>query len=269
LDKQGSQGVKKNKAPKGWRSIVGGGFDHQFFDNKKLDELERKEHDWKQYNEQPEEWKNKKGEKKGPPPEFTEEDAQLKEDLMCKGFSNWNKRDFFKFINCCEQFGRDNIEMFGELYAVGKTFEEVKEYSRVFWKNYTKIENYRKYMERIEKGEIEIAIRNSIDKAINDKFNQLEDKFIERNPEKDLKDFTLHDIEIVYDKPQEGEGGEDILEFTPEEDKIYAMGLFKYTYGYFELLKNDVRNSPLFLFNWAVYTRTTAAIQRRCDYLIQ
>jgi hypothetical protein len=47
------------------------------------------------------------------------------------------------------------------------------------------------------------------------------------------------------------------------------MGLFKYTYGYFELLKSDIKNSPLFLFNWAVQTRTNATIQKRCDYLIQ
>ena len=46
------------------------------------------------------------------------------------------------------------------------------------------------------------------------------------------------------------------------------MGLFKYTYGYFELQRNDIRNSPYFLFNWAVKTRTAADIQRRCDFLI-
>lgn len=36
-----------------------------------------------------------------------------------------------------------------------------------------KIENYKKYLERIEKGENEIEKRKSIDKAIEDKFMQL------------------------------------------------------------------------------------------------
>jgi SWI/SNF-related matrix-associated actin-dependent regulator of chromatin subfamily A member 5 len=87
----------------------------------------------------------------------------LKEELMSQGFSNWNKRDFYKFINCCEHFGRNNIDLFAELYAVGKTYEEVKHYSKVFWKNITKIENYKKYLERIERGEMEIEFRRSID----------------------------------------------------------------------------------------------------------
>ena len=89
---------------------------------------------------------------------------------MRQGFANWNKRDFFKFINMCELFGRDNFEMFGELLAVGKTIEEIKTYSLVFWQNYQKIDKYEKYIERIEKGEQEIAKRRSIDKAIDDKF---------------------------------------------------------------------------------------------------
>lgn len=44
--------------------------------------------------------------------------------------------------------------------------------------------------------------------------------------------------------------------------------MFKYTYGYWDLLKNEIRNCPYFLFNWVVQTRTPADIQKRCDYLI-
>jgi hypothetical protein len=46
------------------------------------------------------------------------------------------------------------------------------------------------------------------------------------------------------------------------------MGLFKYTYGYFELMKNDLRNSPYFRFNMVVQTRSVEEIQRRSDFLI-
>jgi len=50
------------------------------------------------------------------------------------------------------------------------------------------------------------------------------------------------------------------FEFSVEEDKFYAFGLFKYTFGYWEIMKNELRNSPHFLFNWAVHTRTNADI---------
>ena len=70
----------------------------------------------------------------------------------------------------CEIYGRDNFEMFSDLLVTGKTVEDIKEYSEVFWKNYKKIYKYEKYIDRIEKGEAEIYKRNSIDKAIEDKF---------------------------------------------------------------------------------------------------
>lgn len=86
------------------------------------------------------------------------------------------------------------------------------------------------------------------------------------NPGKAIKDFTFEDIEIVYDKATPLEDPEENpFEFYPEEDKIYALGMFKYTYGYWDLLKNEIRNCPYFLFNWVVKTRTTADIQKRCD----
>ena len=58
------------------------------------------------------------------------------------------------------------------------------------------------------------------------------------------------------------------FEYSVEEDKHYALGLFKYTYGYWEIIRNELRNSNYFLVNWTVHTRTTFDIQKRSDYLI-
>ena len=136
------------KKAKGWKALVGGGFDHQFFNNVKLDELEKKENEWIKYTNLSEEEK----ESATAPPEFTLKDQQQKDSLLKKGFPNWNKRDFFKFINMCELYGKDNYELFSELLLGGKTVEEIEEYANAFWKNYTQIDNYKKYLDRIEKG---------------------------------------------------------------------------------------------------------------------
>ena len=72
-----------------------------------------------------------------------------------------------------------------------------------------------------------------------------------------MKDFTFEDIEIVYERPSDDS---DPFDFYPEEDKIYALGMFKYTYGYWDLLKNELRNCPYFLFNWVVQSRTAPDI---------
>ena len=45
------------------------------------------------------------------------------------------------------------MELFSELFALGKSLEEIQEYSEVFWKNYKQIENYQKHIDRVEKGE--------------------------------------------------------------------------------------------------------------------
>jgi SWI/SNF-related matrix-associated actin-dependent regulator of chromatin subfamily A member 5 len=169
----------------------------------------------------------------------------------------------------CELYGKDNFDLFSELLLGGKTIEEIEVYSEAFWKNHTQIDNYKKYLDRIEKGAQEIAKRLAIDKAIDDKFIQLRDRFLEANPGKTIKDFTFEEIEIVYDKAvTEEDLEENPFDFYPAEDKIYALGMFKYTYGYWDLLKNEIRNCPYFLFNWVVQTRTPVDIQKRCDYLI-
>ena len=53
----------------------------------------------------------------------------------------------------CELYGRENLEMYNELLLVGKTPDEISQYSKVFWQNYKRIDKYEKYIERIEKGE--------------------------------------------------------------------------------------------------------------------
>lgn len=58
------------------------------------------------------------------------------------------------------------------------------------------------------------------------------------------------------------------FDFSEEEDKFLAYGLFKYGYGSWELIRNEFRNSDRFMFNWIVKTRSIQDIQKRCDYLI-
>ena len=65
--------VGKKKQQRGWKQQAGGGFDHQFFDNARLDELEAKENLWDKFQANPEEW-TKDG--KEPPPEYTKEDGE-------------------------------------------------------------------------------------------------------------------------------------------------------------------------------------------------
>ena len=74
---------------------------------------------------------------------------------------------------------------------------------------------------------------------------------------------------IDYDNPVKAEDiDENPFEHSQDEDRLMAFCMFKYTYGFWDIYKNEIRNSPFFLFNWVVQSRTIVDIQRRCDYLI-
>jgi len=75
-----------------------------------------------------------KDEWEGPvPEEFTAEDLSQKDQLLLSGFSTWNKRDFYKFINMSELYGRESYDLFADLLLGGKTIEDIQEYAKVFW----------------------------------------------------------------------------------------------------------------------------------------
>uniref|UniRef100_A0A665UE28 SWI/SNF related, matrix associated, actin dependent regulator of chromatin, subfamily a, member 5 n=1 Tax=Echeneis naucrates TaxID=173247 RepID=A0A665UE28_ECHNA len=147
------------------------------------------------------------------------------------GFTIWNKRDFNQFIKANEKWGRDDIENIAR-EVEGKTPEEVMEYSAVFWERCNELQDIEKIMAQIERGEARIQRRISIKKALDSKapFHQLqeEDRFLI---------CMLHklgfDKESVYDE-----------------------------------LRQCIRNSPQFRFDWFLKSRTAMELQRRCNTLI-
>ena len=45
--------------------------------------------------------------------------------------------------------------------------------------------------------------------------------------------------------------------------------MHKYTYGFWDLIRNEVRNCSYLYLNWVAHTRTSLDIQKRCDFLVQ
>jgi hypothetical protein len=106
--------AKEKRKLKGWRATVGGGYDHQFFNNAELDRLAAKEDLWLEYQRQKQEYYEGKlpkadFDKLTEPPTFTDEDEELKNKLLDEGWPSWNKKDFFNFVRMAEKYGRDGI----------------------------------------------------------------------------------------------------------------------------------------------------------------
>lgn len=136
-----------------------------------------------------------------------------------------------------------------------KTMEEIKDYSKAFWQKWeSHIENGHKYVERIERGEAEIEKYKSIEQAIEDKFHFTFKRFLEANPEKTIRDFTLDDFFIM--KSMKGPQSNSPFEFSDEEDKFISISLYKFGYGSWDLIRNDLRNNERFILNWVTKTRS-------------
>merc|ERR1739846_306486 len=181
--------------------------------------------------------------------DLNEDEQEEKEDLLTQGFTNWSKRDFNTFIRLHEKYGRDDIDQISK-EVEGKTPEEVKEYSTIFWERSQELQDIDRIMTQIEKGETKIQRRALIKKALDAKIARYRAPF--------------HQLRIAY-------GTNKGKNYTEEEDRFLVCMLHKLGFdkeNVYEELRSTVRNSPQFRFDWFIKSRTAMELQRRCNTLI-
>jgi SWI/SNF-related matrix-associated actin-dependent regulator of chromatin subfamily A member 5 len=95
-------------------------------------------------------------------------DVLMLEKLEKEGFGDWSRRDLKQFVASCERFGRhDKASICQEVAAIlVKDVNRVKEYFDVFWKRAVELEDYQKFMDRIERGEKRIQRNVAIKEAL-------------------------------------------------------------------------------------------------------
>merc|ERR1712241_846078 len=181
--------------------------------------------------------------------ELNDEEQEEKEDLLTQGFTNWSKRDFNQFIRLHEKYGRDDIDAISKEIE-GKSPEEVKDYSGIFWERCQELQDIDRIMAQIEKGEAKIQRRSLIRKALDAKIARYRAPF--------------HQLRIAY-------GTNKGKNYTEEEDRFLVCMLHKLGFdkeNVYEELRSTVRNSPQFRFDWFIKSRTAMELQRRCNTLI-
>ncbi|CAK3740071.1 ISWI chromatin-remodeling complex ATPase ISW2 [Lecanosticta acicola] len=182
---------------------------------------------------------------------LAEEEIQEKEQLAQEGFGDWNKRDFQQFINGSAKFGRNDYENIAT-EVDSKDGKEVKEYAKVFWKRYKEIHNWEKHISAIKEGEQRAA-------RVIEQRDMLKRKLsMYRVPLQQLK--LNYTVSTTNKKV-----------YTEEEDRFLLVMLNKYgidTEGLYEKIRDEIRESPLFRFDWFFLSRTPQEISRRCATLI-
>ncbi|KAL4930770.1 putative SNF2 family helicase/ATPase [Aspergillus undulatus] len=182
---------------------------------------------------------------------LTEEEQIEKTRMSEEGFSHWNRRDFQQFINGSAKFGRtDYVGIATEVDS--KEPEEVEEYAEVFWKRYTEIQDYPKYLRVIDQGEEKLRKMGHQRKMLRKKMEMY------RVPLQQLK--INYTVSTTNKKV-----------YTEEEDRFLLVMLDRYGVdgeGLYEKIRDEIRESPLFRFDWFFLSRTPVEIGRRCTTLL-
>ena len=182
---------------------------------------------------------------------LTDKEKEDKERMSDQGFGDWNRRDFQQFINGSAKFGRTNWA--GVSTEVdGKNEKEIREYAKVFWQRYTEIQDYPKYLATIEAGEEK-------SRKINHQRNMLKKKM-------DMYRVPLQQLKLNYSVSTTNK-----KVYTEEEDRFLLVMLDRYGIdgeGIHEKIRDEIRESPLFRFDWFFLSRTPQEIGRRCTTLL-
>jgi SWI/SNF-related matrix-associated actin-dependent regulator of chromatin subfamily A member 5 len=182
---------------------------------------------------------------------LTEEEQEEKARLSEQGF-HWNKRDFQQFINGSARYGRTNYEEIDSEIDSQKGVAEIKAYAKVFWQRYTEIADYNKYIKVIEDGEERLRKVDHQRKMLRKKMAQY------RVPLQQLK--INYSVSTTNKKV-----------YTEEEDRFLLVHLDRLGVdadGVYEKIRDEIRESPLFRFDWFFLSRTPIELSRRCNTLL-
>lgn len=183
--------------------------------------------------------------------ELTEAERNEKEVLSEQGFAAWNRRDFQQFVNGSAKHGRHNYASIAE-EVDGKNEKEIREYAKVFWQRYRQIPDHAKYISTIEAGEEKSRKLNHQRKMLRRKME------LYRVPLQQLK--LNYSVSTTNKKV-----------YTEEEDRFLLVMLDRLGVdgeGIHERIRDEIRESPLFRFDWFFLSRTPVEISRRCTTLL-
>ncbi|KAF2223927.1 chromatin remodelling complex ATPase chain ISW1 [Elsinoe ampelina] len=182
---------------------------------------------------------------------LTAEEQAEKEELQAEGFGDWNKRDFQQFINGSARYGRTNYKDIA-IEVDSKEPGEIREYALVFWKRYKEIANWEKHIASIEEGEERAAKVVKQARLLRKKVGMY------RVPLQQLK--INYTVSTTNKKV-----------YTEEEDRFLLVMLDKYGLDadlLYDKIRDEIRESPLFRFDWFFLSRTPQEIGRRCTTLL-
>lgn len=206
---------------------------------------------------------------------LSEAEKAEKHKLRQEGFPDWSKKDFKAFCTASERHGRFDFKSVADdvRNETGKDPKEIIRYFAAFWTNYRRIQDWKKILEKIQKGEKKILRLRQIRDAIQEKVERhLEDVFGTQFA--DLKGGELPSIneliEHSWSKMTFNYGtGTKGRAYQEEEDAFLVAMMYCHGYGAAERIRMAIRRAWQFRFDWYFKSRSAQEIQKRCDVLVK
>jgi SWI/SNF-related matrix-associated actin-dependent regulator of chromatin subfamily A member 5 len=172
------------------------------------------------------------------------------ERLESLAFESWTRKEFASFLRGCEKYGRKNYSGITKEVET-KSKEEVEAYANVFWERYRELPDWEKKITDIERGELKFQKQIEVHKILNEKILECGDPLL------NIKVPSIHKIRSKL--------------FSEMEDRFILRSVGKHgvvNESLNELVQLDIRQSPLFRFNWYMRSRNPAEIGRRINTLL-
>jgi len=178
-----------------------------------------------------------------------------------------------------ERYGRYNI--FNVVKVVvsetGKEEAEIKRYYVAFWLNYRRINDWKKVIDKVEKGEKKIlrlrqirdAIQDLVERHIEEKYGDLyskEGNSVGENPlppRNQLLYYCWQTMVFNYGVGQKSRA------YSDQEDGFLICMMHRHGYGAAERIRMEIRRAWQFRFNWYFKSRSAQDLQKRCDILVK
>lgn len=214
----------------------------QFYETKRIQELSAKA--WNFYHTH----------RDNPnPPQLkclTDEEEEEVTELIEGGFRSWSKRDYNNFVKLLERKGKNRDWVCKNM--PGKTLEETDEYFQVFFERIDTLSQCTKIQKGIEKAEKRIA-----------QFKENADMLANKVAQYGGAESACDLMEIPL-KAQHKEKG-----FTIDEDRFLLCKTDELGFGNWDDLKDAVRNSEEFQFDYFLNSRTPNELGRRVGVLVR
>ena len=170
-------------------------------------------------------------------------------NILKNGFPEWQKKEYDIFINDVDLYGKNSLDIIAKDIP-SKSFEEISNYSKVFWEIIDELPEGQRILKNMEKREKLEKQKNHSSRLISKKCENIEDNEYEN-------------IKINFPP------GNHQSEYTYEDDQYLIYITNKYGYGNWDDIMRDVKTSEDLLFNYYLKSRNKAEIQKRVDYLVK